>query len=179
MFPIITTERLYLREINVTDINRMFSILSREEVTKYYGLEAVKNSSEVLEIIHYFREMYETQSGIRWGIIEKETNQLIGSCGFNAYQVRNKRAELGYELHPDYWRKGYATEAIKALLSYGFDILQLNRIGAIVFPENIPSQMLLEKIGFMKEGLLRDYLIQGKKAHNTFVYSILANEWDR
>ena len=103
MFPILTTERLYLREIKVTDINRMYSILSREEVTRYYGLDAVKNSSEVLELIHYFKEMYDTRKGIRWGIIHKETDILIGSCGFNAYQERNKRAEIGYELHPDYW----------------------------------------------------------------------------
>lgn len=179
MFPILTTERLYLREIKVTDINRMFNILSREDVTKYYGLDALKNSSEVLDVIHYFREMYETRQGIRWAMIDNETNKLIGTCGFNAYQERNKRAEVGYELHPDYWRKGFATEALKALLSYGFDILQLNRIGAIVYPENLPSQKLLEKIGFTNEGLLREYLIQGSTAHDTYVYSILRSEWKR
>jgi len=177
MFPILTTKRLYLREINVTDLNRMYTILSREDVTRYYGLDAVKNSSEVMELIHYFREMYDTKKGIRWGIINKQTNQLIGSCGFNAYQERNKRAEIGYELHPESWGVGYAAEAVKALLTYGFDTLQLNRIGAIVYPENLPSQKLLEKVGFTKEGFLRDYLIQGDTSHSTFVYSILRNEW--
>lgn len=156
----------------------MYSILSREDVTQYYGLDAVKNSSEVIELIHYFRDMFINKKGMRWGIVEKETNQLIGSCGFNAYQEQNKRAEIGYELHPDSWGKGYATEAVKALLTYGFKTLQLNRIGAIVYPENLPSQKLLENLGFTKEGYLRDYLIQGKTAHSTFVYSMLRNEWN-
>ncbi|PEJ51775.1 MULTISPECIES: GNAT family N-acetyltransferase [unclassified Bacillus (in: firmicutes)] len=177
LFPNILTERLYLREVNITDTNRLFTILSREDVTKYYGLDALTNSSQVIDLIHFFREMYETRSGIRWGIIEKETNKLIGTCGFNAYQERNKRAEVGYEIHPDYWRKGYATEAVKALLNYGFDMLQLNRIGAIVYPENLPSQKLLEKIGFTNEGLLREYLIQGTSVHDTYAYSILRKEW--
>lgn len=179
MFPILKSKRLTLREILVTDLNRMFAILSREDVTRFYGLEAVKNSSEVMELIHYFNEMFTTKKGIRWGIIENETNLLIGTCGFNSYNERNKRAEIGYELHPDYWNKGFASEAISSVLTYGFDALHLNRIAAIVYPENIPSQKLLRNLGFIEEGLLRDYLIQGDQYHSTIVFSILQNEWVR
>ncbi len=177
MFPILSTDRLYLREITITDLNRMYAILSREDVTKYYGFDALKNNSQVLELIHYYKEMYINKKGIRWGIMEKATNQLIGSGGFHAYSEQNKRAEMGYEFHPDSWRKGYATEVAKLLLTYGFNTLQLNRIGAIVYPENLPSQKVLEKLGFTKEGLLRGYLIQGVTPHDTFVYSMLRNEW--
>ncbi|MEH6936917.1 GNAT family protein [Bacillus sp. JJ664] len=177
MFPLITSERLYLREIEVTDLNRMYSILTIENVTRYYGLDTINNTSEVLDLIHYFKEMFATKKGIRWGIVNRETNTLIGSCGLNAYQERNKRAEVGYELHPDYWGHGYASEAVKAICTYAFDQLNLNRIGAIVYPENIPSQKLLEKLGFVNEGLLREYLIQDEIAHSTISYSILRNEW--
>jgi len=179
IFPTLETERLILREITSTDLNSLFDFLSREDVTQFYGMDALTNSSQVLDLINLFKENFQAQRGFRWGIALKENGKLIGTCGFNVFVARNNRSEIGYELHPDYWRKGYVKEAISTIISYGFEKLNLNRIGAIVYPENIPSISLLTNLGFSNEGLLRKYIVQGNTAHDTFVLSILKEEWQR
>lgn len=101
---------------------------------------------------------------------------MIGTVGFNAWSPKHKRAEIGYELHPEYWRKGYATEAVSEVISYGFKELDLTRIGAIVFIENKASNELLTKLGFQKEGVLRNYMYQNGVPYDTYVYSLLRTE---
>lgn len=110
---------------------------------------------------------------MRWGIERLDTGELIGTVGFNQWSQKHKRAEIGYELHPQHWGHGYASEAASAVMAYGFDNLQLVRIGAVVFLENKASQHVLEKLGFQKEGVLKNYMYQNGKAHDTFVYSSL------
>lgn len=84
---------------------------------------------------------------------------------------KNRRAEIGYELHPDYWGKGYAKESIIRALEFGFDEMDLKRIGAVVFLENQQSNELLMKLGFQKEGILKNYIIQDGVSYDTIVYS--------
>lgn len=110
------------------------------------------------------------------GYSKKGFKGIIGTIGFHAWSPNHKRAEIGYEIHPDHWRNGYALEALSKILSYGFDDMSLTRIGAIVFVDNVASSKLLTKVGFQKEGVLRDYMYQNNKAHDTFIYSILKNE---
>ncbi|TKI89149.1 GNAT family N-acetyltransferase, partial [Bacillus cereus] len=86
---------------------------------------------------------------------KKGTGQLIGTCGFHLINNNHKRAEIGYELDDTYWGQGYASEALQAILAYGFEMLQLIRIAAVVYVENKSSQKLLIKAGFQEEGLLR------------------------
>jgi len=173
MFPIIETERLILREIKEEDAEDVFAILSNNEVTKYYGQESLVNLQQAKEVIQFFKQSYEASRGIRWGIERKGTNGLIGTIGFNAWSPKQKRADIGYEIHPERWRKGYAAEAITSLLSFGFDNMDLNRIGAVVFLENEASNKLLTKVGFQKEGILRNYIHQNDVSHDTNVYSII------
>lgn len=97
----------------------------------------------------------------------------MGTIGFNAWMPKHRRAEIGYELHPDHWHRGYATEAVSRIVAYGFDQLELARIGAVVFRENQASQTVLTKLGFQQEGILRDYIVQDGKSYDTHVYSIL------
>jgi ribosomal-protein-alanine N-acetyltransferase len=111
---------------------------------------------------------------MRWGIERLDTCELIGTVGFNLWNQKHKRAEIGYELHPQHWGQGYASEAAAAVMAYGFNNLQLIRIGAVVFLENQASQHVLEKLGFQKEGVLKNYMYQNGKAHDTFVYSSLS-----
>ncbi|PWW26843.1 acetyltransferase (GNAT) family protein [Cytobacillus oceanisediminis] len=83
------------------------------------------------------------------------------------------RAEIGYEIHPEHWRKGYTFEAVSKVIQYGFDELGLTRIGAVVFMNNEASIKLLTKAGFEKEGILRNYMYQNGEAYDTYVFSIL------
>ncbi|MBE4907631.1 GNAT family N-acetyltransferase [Bacillus luteolus] len=173
MFPILETERLELREIKQEDAENIFDCFSNEEVTRYYGQEPLTTKEQAHQFVEFFDKNYKENRGIRWGIQIKGTSTLIGTIGFNAWSSKHKRAEIGYELHPDHWRKGYATEVVSKVISYGFTELELTRIGAIVFIDNKASNELLLKLGFEKEGILRNYMYQNGMPHDTNVYSLL------
>ncbi|CRK80438.1 GNAT family N-acetyltransferase [Neobacillus massiliamazoniensis] len=177
-FPSLITNRLKLVEINHNHVDSLYEILSLEEVTRYYGTDRFTYLGEASRLIDMFHKNFYEKRGIRWGIILKENQKFIGTIGLNALQMNNKRAEIGYELHPAYWRKGYISEAIKEVLRFSFEIIDLNRIGAVVYPENEPSLKLLMKIGFEKEGLLRGYIQQNNQFHDTYVLSLLKYEWE-
>lgn len=176
MFPTLETERLRLREITAEDAEGIFSCFSLDSVTRYYGQETLESLEQARMFIEFFSKNYKEKRGIRWGIERKGGNGIIGTIGFNAWSPKHRRAEIGYEIHPDYWRKGFASEAISEVLSYGFEELGLTRVGAIVFKENKASNKLLMKMGFEKEGVLRDYMYQNGVSYDTNVYSIVKSE---
>lgn len=173
MFPNLETERLILREITKEDTPAIFSLFSNDEITRYYGQESIKDMEQAKAFVNFFKKNYLEKRGIRWGIQIKGTKKIIGTIAFNALSLKHKRAEIGYEIHPNEWRKGYTSEALAKILSYGFDVLNLNRIGAVVFIENIPSNQLLLKMGFQKEGILKRYIYQNNKANDVYMYSML------
>lgn len=176
-FPILETSRLYLREITDDDANDIFEYLSNDKVTRYLGKDSLTNIDEAYDIINKIKINYDERRGIRWGIIHKESKKLIGTIGYDAMHIKNKRAEIGYDINLSFWRQGFATEAINKVIEFGFSKLDLNRIGAVVFPENIASLNLLQKIGFTKDGLLRQYIIQNNIARDTIVLSLLKKEY--
>lgn len=172
MFPTLESERLLLREIHSTDVEAIYSIFSNEEVTKYYGLKTFDHIKQAEDLIEAFTTNFQSKRGLRWGIERKGTPGLIGTIGFNLWSPAHKRAEIGYDIHPDYWRTGYASEAIGKIVEYGFQEMALTRIGAIVFVENEASRQLLLKQGFEKEGTLKKYLYQNEQVYDVNVFAI-------
>ena len=175
MFPLLETERLILRELTKEDAKGIFACFSNDKVTRYYGQESLERIEQAESFVDFFSKNYHEKRGIRWGIERKDSKGIIGTIGFNAWSPKHKRAEIGYELHPEHWRKGYTLEAATKVLSYGFDDMDLTRIGAVVFIENHASNYLLTKLGFQKEGILKQYMYQNGIAHDTYVYSLLKN----
>ena len=173
MFPTLDTERLQLREITKADAGDVFACFSNERVTRFYGQETLDSIEQAEAFIDFFANSYNEKRGIRWGIEVNEHPGIIGTIGFNAWSAKHKRAEIGYEILPEHWRKGYTFEAVTSVIQYGFDELGLTRIGAVVFMENEASNQLLSKAGFQREGILRQYMHQNGKAYDTYVYSIL------
>ena len=173
MFPQLETERLRLRELTVNDAERVLACFTNELVIRYYGQDKMTRVEEAKDIIHFFTRNFHEKRGVRWGIERKETNELIGTIGLNALVMKHKRAEVGYELHPDYWGLGYASESLASVLSYGFKQLELTRIGAVVFLENEASSRLLLNQGFQREGILRSYMCQNGKPHDAYLYSLI------
>lgn len=172
-FPVIETKRLKLREIVKKDSEDIFSILSLEEVTQYYGMYPMKHISQAEALIEKFKISFESGSGIRWGIALKDSNRIIGTCGFHNWNKRHFRAEIGYELNVEFWGKGYGKEAIEAIIKYGFDEINLERIEAIVYPENKTSEKMLNKINFDYEGLLRKYAYFRDKQQDLNMFAIV------
>jgi [ribosomal protein S5]-alanine N-acetyltransferase len=178
LFPTLETKRLKLIEITPIYAESVFKILSLEEVTRYYGTDRFTSIEEAKKLIDMFQKNFYEKRSMRWGIVLKKDNKFIGTLGLNGLQLKNKKAEIGYEIHPSYWRKGYTSEAINEVLRYSYLELELNRIGAVVYLENEASSNLLEKLGFKKEGVLRDYLFQNNSYHTTSMFSLLKREWE-
>ncbi|PFO05839.1 GNAT family N-acetyltransferase [Bacillus sp. AFS076308] len=178
-FPNLETKRLKLIELTHQHMNAVYEILSLDEVTRFYGTSSFTLQAEATRLIDIYYKNYIDKRGIRWGIKLKENQRIIGTVGLNMLNLKNKRAEIGYELHPYFWRKGFATEALSEVLKFSFKQLGLYRVGAVVYPENEASLALLDKLGFTNEGLLRGYMYQDEQFHDTFMLSLLNLEWEK
>ncbi|MFP3918596.1 GNAT family protein [Lysinibacillus telephonicus] len=149
------TERLHLRKMDVSDSQTLFKIWSDPDVTKFMNIENFHHESQATEIITYLDQLASENKAIRYSIIELESNEIIGSCGYNSLDFENDKTEIGYDIAKNYWGKGYAPEAISTLLNYAFNSLNLNRVEAKVEPENLNSIKVLQKLNFTFEGTLR------------------------
>lgn len=178
-FPIIETNRLVLRKIEAGDANSVFAYLSDKEVMKYYGLAPFENISDALSEIAWYQTIIDNKTGIRWGITLKEEDEVIGSCGFLNMVPEHYRTEIGYELSRNYWGQGIAGEALKAVVSYGFEHYSLQRIEALIEPPNLTSLKLVEKQGFIREGLLRNYEFTNGKFDDLYMYSLLKQDFEK
>ncbi|WP_176470275.1 GNAT family N-acetyltransferase [Terribacillus saccharophilus] len=176
-FQKLETERIVLDEVKMQDAPYVFAALSDRNVTKFYGMEPLQSIEEAERVISSFRCGLQEGRVIRWGMYCKEAGRFLGTIGLHQVNRSNRRAEIGYELHPDHWKKGFANEAMGAVLGYCFKELDLLRIGAMVYPENKASAALLEKQGFMKEGLLHSYYYHGGKTYDANVYALLREDW--
>jgi len=162
-FPQLETKNLLLRRIHPSDAGALFKILADDEVTRFYDDDAFTDISQARDQIEAWETSFKNKGCIRWGITRKEKGTMIGSCGFYGFHTWYQRASIGYELARYCWRQGIMTEALSAMLNFGFDELELNRIEAVVMPENTASIIMLEKLGFRNEGLLEEYEKWGSK----------------
>lgn len=151
MSKYIETKRLLLRELFPSDAVKMFELDSNPEVHRYLGKNPVTDIEQCREAIANIRQQY-VDSGVgRWAVILKETNEFIGWAGLKLEKDVNGHEQfydLGYRFIQEHWGKGYATEAAKAFLNYGFSRLNLETINAWTDSENKGSRSVLEKIGF-------------------------------
>ncbi|KAA0964806.1 GNAT family N-acetyltransferase [Sporosarcina sp. ANT_H38] len=177
-FPILTTQRLRLAEVEPEHATALFTIFANPEVVKYYGMDPMFELAQAEKIIGHFKSTYETKRGMRWAIIIKDGNQFVGTIGLNNLALGMKKAEVGFEIHPDFWRSGITSEALHAVLDYSFEELGLHRMGAVTFPANGASIGLLKKNGFVEEGKLRSYLFQNGDSHDAMIFSILHTDWN-
>ncbi|WP_422124591.1 GNAT family N-acetyltransferase [Planococcus sp. X10-3] len=176
-FPVLETERLRLIQIGPEHIDALFEILSKDEVTKYYGMDSLEDRLIAEKMVEAFQFGFETQRSYRWGLEVKETGEFIGTVGLNNLNLEAKKTEIGYELHPAYWRKGLAKEAVLEVLRYSFEELGIYRMGAVTYPANDVSGGMLKGLGFKEEGKLRGYLYQRGKSHDALIFSLLEPEW--
>jgi [ribosomal protein S5]-alanine N-acetyltransferase len=175
VFPLLHTSRLELVEIRQEHLQDLFMIFSNSEVTRYYNIITLKEEPEAQKYLDHFANRFANQQGIRWGLSEKGKNGIIGTIGFNNFTPHH-RANIGFDLLPAYWNKGYTTEALRAVLDFGFNNLEINRIEAEVMQNNTASEMVLLKTGFTKEGLLRDWMLFNNRHYDMTMFSLLQND---
>jgi len=139
------------------------------------GPKNIEVAKKELEL--YCIKPHRENRGIRWGIVKKEDKELIGTCGFYDWNTTAHRAEIGYDLEPAYWGRGVMTEAMHAVLEYGFEKMGLNRIQAIIDSKNTRSMRLVHRLGFKKEGVLRQRSYFNGQFRDDAIFSLLRKEW--
>ena len=173
----ITTERLVLRPLQADDAEAAYAIRSTTEVMRY-GASLPWTSMDTARdwIVRAIADT-DSNTNLRLAIEKAEDHTMIGSCTFFQIDAQCRRAEIGYELNPAYWGKGYMNEALRALLHFGFTELKLNRIEADIHPDNASSAKSLERLGFTKEGHLRERWIVGDEVSDSIIYGLLLRDW--
>ncbi len=177
-FPELITSRFILRELEPRDARALYVILSTEEVMRYYGSDPLLAVYEAKNVIAYFKDQFQQGKAIRWAICDRETNELVGTIGFHNWTPQYFRAEIGFEVAPNHWRRGVAHEAASAVIRHGFDEFKFHRISALVAPENEGSNRLVQKLGFTEEGLLHDYAYSHGRFMDLTMYRLLKEEWN-
>ena len=176
-FPKLETERLILRQVDDEDVEQLYEMLSDIEVAKFDYFYPVTSKVEVMKFIERYNKELEENEEITWGIILKETNNLIGTCCLGDFDEGARRAEVGYDITQREWGKGYATEALEAVINFGFSIMNLNRIEATITLGNNASVRVLTKLNFTQEGIVRERdLIKGK-LEDGVIMSILSRDY--
>jgi ribosomal-protein-alanine N-acetyltransferase len=176
-FSALETERLFLRQLDLHDTDFIFQHFCDPEVTRYLMDEPpLTEYAQAQQLIKwYLNPAGKTHN--RWGLIRKTDHQLIGTCGYHKWDKRYFRAEIGYDLSPSCWGKGFMREALRAVIQNGFERMGLNRIEALVYIENDRSIRLLQQLGFKQEGLLHDYFYLEGKFYDHFLLALLKKEW--
>ena len=177
-YPTLITERLCLRPLTIDDAADIFEYASNPEIATYtvwYPHVTLQDSQIFVQSI---LDQYEKGEIAAYGIEKKKKKKVIGTCGFIEYDKNHYKAELAYALSPNYWGQGIATEAAKACIRYGFEILQLNRIEAGCHASNAQSERVMKRLGMQYEGTLRKDMFVKGTYRDTKVYSILREEYD-
>ena len=175
-FPILSTERMILREITLKDAPSLYKLFTDDDNVRVFGYRIDGGLDEAEHIIERWTEAYEKESGYRWGIVLKETGELIGNIGLRNMAKEHYRTEIGYIIDKKYWRQGLMYEALQPVIRFGFDEIGFNRIDATAFTENEASRGLLEKMNFKMEGVLRKSYYFDGNFFDTYIYSLIKGE---
>lgn len=178
-FPVLETERLRLRRHGPGDEAAILAVFSDPEVTRFFGLETFTRPAQAAEVLARWHTRWETRQGVRWAAELKESGEVVGSGGFNAWDARHLFAVLGYELARAQWGRGLATEMVRAMVAFGFGAVGLHRIEAHVVPGNAASERVLEKAGFRREGVMRGRGQWGGAFHDLGLFALVEEEWKR
>lgn len=178
-FPELETERCILRAITMDDSQDVFDYISDDKVTKYLPWDTATKLEEAEERITRYQRMFNQQTGIVWGIVNKENHKLMGMCLLFHLVLDHHRGEIGYALGSRWWRQGFMLEVATAVLDYCLNEIGFHSLEAKIDPNNIGSQGLLEKLGFVQEGYFREdfYDATLDKFTDTAVFSLLKSNW--
>lgn len=173
---IIETPRLLLRIETAEEYKRIFQSYDDAALMQYFGLQETELQQEKIKVEGGLCT-YRTDV-VFFHLIEKVTHQVLGSCAFHNWFRMHQRSEVGYALRKEEYKgKGFMREAFLPIIDYGFTALNLNRIEAFISPNNIPSQRLVQRLGFQQEGLLRGHFCKNDVMEDSLVFGLLRNDY--
>jgi len=173
------TERLILRDFVKEDWGRVLEYQS-DPLYLRYNKWTERTPEAAQEFVGWFLDQQIQTPRIKYqlAVVLKSINQLIGNCGVRMEKANDVEANIGYELNPQYWNYGYATEAAHAVVDFGFQHFGVHRIWADLVADNVGSAHVLEKLGMKLEGRLREKTYFKRRWWDALVYAILADEWE-
>ena len=178
-FPILTTERLVLRRLVDSDAKDIFRLRSDQELMRYVARPIAKSEQDAYGLLQRVDNGIKSGESINWGITLKGANQIIGVAGIVRTTPEHHRAEIGYLLASEHQRKGFTAEAIKEILNYGFNHLNLHLIEAVTDPRNTASISVLKKLGFSMDGHFRENTYYEGSYLDSMHFSLLSKDFKR
>jgi [ribosomal protein S5]-alanine N-acetyltransferase len=175
--PVFETERLILRKLEMSDANEYFEFASDPLVSTETLWERHITVNDTIHYLQKVMQKYESRQALRWGIINKLNNKLIGRTGLISIDSVHEKVEIGYALSSEYWNQGIITEATRKIIQYSFLEVGINRIEARCNFNNAGSYRVLEKLGMTHEGTLRSQLKIKGKFIDQRMYSLLRSDY--
>jgi ribosomal-protein-alanine N-acetyltransferase len=168
-FPALETGRLKLRKISLDDAKDMFLLRTNEEAIKYIHKPKLNSIDDAKELIEKMNE----SDRIQWGMTLKSADSIIGTIGYHRIVKEHYRAEIGYMLHPQFWNAGIMSEALTAVIDFGFTKMNLHSIEAIINPGNGVSRSILKKFNFIKEAYFKENFFFEGEFFDSEIYSLV------
>ena len=175
--PMLHTARLRLRPFDAADADDLFALHSNACVLRYWDAPAWSERVRAERFITACRQMAQEGTGARLAVDRACDGAFIGWCSLNRWNPGYRSASLGYCFDDAAWGHGYATEAARVLLRWGFDTMDLNRVQAETDTRNVASARVLEKLGFVREGTLREDCVVNGEVSDSWVYGLIRREW--
>lgn len=175
--PTLSTERLILRKITVSDSDDMFDYSRRPEVSRYLLWLPHKDVRVTRGYLRYLQGQYARRNFHDWAVVLRESGKMIGTCGFSHLDVENNAAELGYVLNSDYWGYGYAPEAVWRIMRFGFEDLGFHRIFARILDGNLQSESVCKKCLLRYEATHKRAIMVKGHYETYHEYAILRDEF--
>ncbi len=178
-FPTLTTARLVLREASDRDIEAVFEMESDPVAMRYWSKPPMRELSEAVASVERAKGYFRARDALRWSICRAQDDGMLGHLSLFEFNEQCARAQIGYGLARRHWGQGFMHEALTTVIDYAFGPFGLRRLEADIDPRNLASVRSLERLGFAREGLLRERWQVGDEISDTLLMGLLASEWTR
>lgn len=173
--PTLDAGRVQLRWLTDADVPALFAVFGDPEVTRYWGFGTLPDLPAAAALLDDIHNQFRAGTLFQWGV--ESGGRVVGTCTLAALDTANRRAELGFALGRKYQGRGHIAAALPAVLGFAFGRLGLHRVFADCDPRNAPSIRALERLGFRREGVLREHYLVTGEPQDAVVYGLLRSEW--
>jgi RimJ/RimL family protein N-acetyltransferase len=175
--PTLQAQRTTLRPLRIEDAGDLYQVYSDPETMRYWSSPPHPDEPRTREMIVSAEESFEDRSALQWAIERRSDRRVLGTVTLLP-DPRQPRAELGFIIGREHWGRGYAGEAQRRVARFGFEELRLHRLEADTHPDNEASARSLERLGFRREGVLRERWLVGGERSDSVIWGLLASEWN-
>ena len=177
--PVLDSQRLRLRPLREGDVEDVFGVFGDPDVMRYWSTPVFREHAQAERLIAEVRQGFATRTFVQWGIARREDDVVLGTCSLFRIEPVHRRAEIGFALRRLDWGRGLASEAVATAIEFAFGPLDLIRLEADVDPRNDRSIRLLERLGFEREGYLRNRYVVSGEIQDTVFLGLLREAWRR